>query len=200
MRLGANPEAAGRDYGVSLPHLSNTLLQPPDCPGAPVPSLGREILGEDLGRDWVALGGPCPPLLGRPSWFLTGPGVWVCFPVHLLVSADGPQRFRQLCFPQGGPGEGTSRRLSADPSGCPVISPAKLAARAGPSWLRTWRPGVEGIHRSGRLSPPRTPGSAGSPHCTLPTPCLEQVLKCVHGEAGFGSVRTGVGVVHSTLT
>lgn len=48
-----------------------------------------------------------------------------------LFRLTGPHRFRRLCFPQGWPGEGASRRLSAEPSGCPVIILAKLAAPTG---------------------------------------------------------------------
>lgn len=83
-------EAAGSGSGASLPRLYCTLPCPWTVLGHLFSLLEREITGEDLSRDWVAVWGLVSPSSGATS---------VASRTGLArVWSLGPG-FRRLCFP-----------------------------------------------------------------------------------------------------
>lgn len=99
-------------------------------------------------------------------------------------------------FPRASQGRGP-RGDCADPSGGPVIIPAKQAAGAGLSHklaqnLEAW----SGWYPQAWTLLPST-CSLGVQRAQI---ALSPSQKHVHWEAGFGSVRVGASLVHSPLT
>lgn len=159
----------------------------------------REIRRQGSGPGLAGPSGAYVPHLSMVS-DQPGQGLGVCVLFSHPGSGGRAPSFPTALFSPGQAGEGASRRLSADPSSCPVIIPAKQVARAGLShqvakdseaW-RGWPPvGIPLLSTYAVVL-------QGS-QIALPSSGLGRVGKCVRGEAGFGSVGTGAHLVPATL-
>lgn len=117
----------------------------------------------------------------------------------------GPFYSDGFVFPKGGPGEGASRRTSADPSGFPMIIFAKQAA---PCWAESL--GGNCDRGPGRLewvvapepggsSPQMAPQACKEPRLLPVTPCLGQVSKVPAWAVCLRKYEGWRGLVYSAL-